>query len=233
VLKDIIAQLKEGTFQFKAGRRINIPKANGGTRPLTVAPPRDKLVQEVIRMILEAIYESGFSQHSHGFRPNRSCHSALKDLKSRFQAATWFIEGDISKCFDSFDHNKLMNLLSVRIKDARFLDLIRKALNAGYMENTVYSHSVVGTPQGSIISPILSNIFMDQFDKHVEIMTSEFNRGKKKSNNPVYISLQYKKRVAKTTEEKQKLHKLMLQTPSILPSDPNFRRLMYIRYADD
>jgi len=233
VLIEITEQLRKGTFNFKPGRRVNIPKASGGTRPLTVAPPRDKLVQEVMRMILEAIYESSFSPSSHGFRPNRSCHSALKDVKSKFQSASWFIEGDISKCFDSFDHNKLMTLISMRIKDVRFLDLIRKALNAGYLESTVYSISLVGTPQGSIISPILCNIFMDQLDKYVEGLGQEFNKGKRRAENPVYKSLQNKKRVAKTTLEKQELHKMMLDIPSVLTIDPNYRRLMYIRYADD
>ena len=233
VLIEITNQIREGTFKFKPGRRVNIPKANGGTRPLRMAPPRDKLVQEVMRIILEAIYEPSFSDSSHGFRPGRSCHTALKEVKSKFQSATWFIEGDISKCFDSIDHNKLVALLSVKIKDVRFIDLIRKSLNAGYMEGILYSHSLVGTPQGSIISPILCNIYMDQLDKFIENLTLEFNKGKKRSNNPVYINLQYKKRGTKTTEEKRKWHKLMLQTPSVLAADPTFRRLMYIRYADD
>jgi len=126
-----------------------------------------------------------------------------------------------------------MTLISMRIKDVRFLDLIRKALNAGYLESTVYSISLVGTPQGSIISPILCNIFMDQLDKYVEGLGQEFNKGKRRAENPVYKSLQNKKRVAKTTLEKQEIHKMMLDIPSVLTIDPNYRRLMYIRYADD
>lgn len=126
-----------------------------------------------------------------------------------------------------------MSLIGLRIKDTRFLDLIRKALKAGYFEATVYSMSLVGTPQGSIISPILCNIYMDQLDKFVEGLTVEFNKGKRRAENPAYKSLQNKKRVAKTTSDKQDLHKLMLETPSILAADPNFRRLFYVRYADD
>lgn len=126
-----------------------------------------------------------------------------------------------------------MNILEERIKDGRFLDLIRKALNAGYVENGTMKASLIGTPQGSIISPILSNIYMDKFDKFVENLATQFDRGKKRKLNPAYVTLQNKKRWTKSVEEKQRLHKLMLQTPSILIADPDFRRLFYVRYADD
>lgn len=233
VINEIIGQLRAGTFKFSPGRRVSIPKPNGGTIPLTVAPPRDKIVQEVMRIILEAIYEPSFSATSHGFRPEKSCHSALKDIKTKFQIATWFIEGDIAQCFPSIDHNKLMEILGMRIKDQRFLELIRKSLKAGYMEFTKYNHSVVGTPQGSIISPILSNIYLDQLDKFMEQLEGEFNIDKAPTRNPVYQSLQYKKRKATTIEEKSRIHKLLLQTPSKQDVDPNFKRLVYVRYADD
>lgn len=126
-----------------------------------------------------------------------------------------------------------MNIIEERIKDTRFLDLIRKALNAGYMEATTYFHSLIGTPQGSIVSPVLCNIYMDKLDKFMEGLAKEFDRGKAPRHNPVYVNLQYKKRKAKTTSEKRDLHRLMLSTPSQLVADPNYRRLTYIRYADD
>lgn len=233
VLEEIIESLKNGTFKFLPGRRVYIPKASGGERPLTIAPPRDKLVQECIRMVLEAIYEPSFNECSHGFRPNRSCHSALRRLRQKFVMVKWFIEGDISKCFDNIDHQKLMNILSERIKDQRFLDLICKALKAGYMEFRKYSHSVAGTPQGSIVSPILANIYLNKFDAFVANLKSELDIGSKATIDPHYIRLARRKERTKTIEEKIILHKIMSQTPSKLNIDPYFKRLEYIRYADD
>jgi retron-type reverse transcriptase len=117
--------MKDESFQFKPGRRIQIPKVgSSSTRPLTIAPPRDKLVQEVMRMIIEAIFEPIFSTNSHGFRQGRSCHTALRQVKTQFGASSFIIEGDIPKCFDSFDHHILMALLAKRISDERFLNLI-------------------------------------------------------------------------------------------------------------
>lgn len=124
VFKKIILSMKDESFQFKPGRRVNIPKANGKTRPLTVAPPRDKIVQEVMRMILEVIFEPTFSENSHGFRPNKSCHTALRQVKTQFGGASFFIEGDISKCFYSFDHQLLIDLIRERISDERFIRLL-------------------------------------------------------------------------------------------------------------
>lgn len=124
VFQNIINSMKDESFQFKPGRRVEIPKANGKTRPLTVAPPRDKIVQEVMRMILEAIFEPTFLDNSHGFRPNRSCHTALRQVKTQFGGASFFIEGDISKCFDSFDHSLLIELIKQRINDERFIRIL-------------------------------------------------------------------------------------------------------------
>lgn len=229
----IINSLKEGTFQFSPGRRVYIPKDNGGERPLTIAPPRDKLVQECIRMILETIYEPSFHPSSHGFRPNRSCHTALKEIWQKSGMAKWFIEGDISKCFDSIAHHKLMNILEIRIQDKRFLDLIRKALNAGYMEFRKYSHSIAGTPQGSIVSPILANIFLNELDWYMEAIKKEFNVGSKATVNPEYKRLSSRKDRSDSVTEKQKLHKQLLSIPSKLQIDPNFKKLEFVRYADD
>nr|UEX92732.1 hypothetical protein [Ophiocordyceps lanpingensis] len=237
VIVDIIDSLRDGTFQFHPGRRIYIPKANGGQRPLTIAPPRDKLVQECIRMILEAIYEPTFNESSHGFRPNRSCHSALKSARQKFVMAKLFIEGDITKCFDEIDHNKLMNVLNERIKDPRFLDLIRKALKAGYMEFRTYSHSVAGTPQGSIISPILANIFLNKLDVFIGELKEDFDVGIKATINPIYHRLSglrpWKKERAKTVKEKLNLQRVLRLIPSKLDIDPKFKKMEYIRYADD
>lgn len=184
VVANIIEEIKSEKFEFKPGRRVHIPKANGKTRPLTIAPPRDKIVQECIRMVLESIYEPAFSDNSHGFRPNRSCHSALKMFNQKLRVAKWFIEGDITKCFDEIDHKLLISILEERIKDKKFINLIRKALKAGYFEFNKLEISVAGTPQGSIISPILANIFLDKLDQFVEQLKSKFDIGKHASINP-------------------------------------------------
>ena len=233
VIQDIINSLKNDTFKFSPGRRVQIPKASGGKRPLTVAPPRDKIVQEVMRMLLEAIYESSFSPNSHGFRANMSCHTALRQIFTTFGVATWYIEGDISKCFGSFDHDILIEILRKRIKDERFIGLIIKALKAGYFEFNEFSHSIIGTPQGSIISPILSNIYMDGFDKFIEDLMKSFSKCTKPRGNPVWISYSNRKTRAKTLAEKAKWHKLQQTVPSKDPLDPNFKKLVYVIYADD
>lgn len=233
VIQGIINELKEESFKFKPGRRVMIPKASGGERPLTVAPPRDKIVQEVMRMILEAIFESSFSQNSHGFRPNRSCHTALRQIYTTFGVAAWYIEGDISKCFDSFNHETLIRILKMKIKDERLIRLIIKALKAGYFEFGVYRQSLTGTPQGSIISPLLCNIYMNELDNKVEEIQTRFAKGDKAKGNPLWVSYNNKKRRAKTLIEKLQLHKLLLKVPSKDPKDPNFKKLVYVRYADD
>lgn len=234
--QNIIESMKNESFQFKPGRRVNIPKPNGKTRPLTVASPRDKIVQEVMRMILEAIFESTFSNNSHGFRMNRSCHSALRQIKTQFGGASFFIEGDISKCFDSFDHDLLMEILKERISDERFLRLLIKSLKAGYVEFNRSKLSIIGTPQGSIISPILSNIYLNKLDHYIDLMKSEFEKGKAARINPEYKHLDYLRQKAlksSKTAEANAILKEMQKIKARLPKDPNFRRLYYVRYADD
>lgn len=233
VIGEIIEKIKNGTFDFQPGRRVNIPKANGKTRPLTIAPPRDKLVQEGIRMILEAIYEPAFSEYSHGFRPNRSCHSALKMLNQKFRVAKWFIEGDITKCFDSIDHKILIKILEERIVDWKFIGIIRKALNAGYFEFNRYSQSVAGTPQGSIISPILANIYLNKLDEFIEELRTKFEVGNKASINPVWKNLENAMYRAKEKKDKVTIRKKLINVKSKLAIDPKFKKLVYIRYAED
>jgi group II intron reverse transcriptase/maturase len=233
VMNKIILDLKNESFKFTPGKRVQIPKANGGQRPLTVAPPRDKLVQEVMRMILEVIFEPTFSDTSHGFRSGKGCHTALREIKTKFGVATWYIEGDISKCFDSILHEKLMSIIEDKIQDRRFTRLIRKALNAGYFEFKTFKHSIIGTPQGSIISPILSNIFMDRLDKFVEQLKQQFDRELKPRLNPEWSRYQNRKNRAKDLKSKRMWHEKMLSIPSRDPKDPSFKKLVYVRYADD
>jgi len=228
---ETINSFKNESFQFKPGRRIEIDKPNGGNRPLIIAPPRDKIVQEIMRIILQAIFEPGFSLYSHGFRQNKSSHTALRQIKTNFSVSTWVIEGDIKKCFDSINHHKLMAIIENKISDRRFTRLIWKSLRAGYFSFNHYNHSISGTPQGSVVSPILCNIFLDIMDKYVEKLIKEFNTSKKSPRlNPKYQALIYKK---SKSNDARNIHQELRKIPSYDPLDPEYKRMVYVRYADD
>lgn len=176
-ISKIIKSLKEETFQPMPVRRAYVKKKNDRTkkRPLGIPTFSDKLVQEALRMIQEAIYEPIFISNSHGFRPNRSCHTALAELKKEFNGVRWFIEGDIKGCFDNIDHRILVGLINNKIMDARIIKLIYKFLKAGYMENWQYNKTYSGTLQGGIMSPLLANIYLHELDKFVMKLKADFN----------------------------------------------------------
>lgn len=197
----------------------------------------DKLLQEVIRLILSSYFEPSFSHSSHGFRPGRGCHTALGQIYDHWTGTTWFLEGDIAQCFDSIDHTKLLEILSEHIHDARFIRLIGQLLKAGYLEDWKWGRTFSGTPQGAILSPILSNLYLDKLDKFVEnILIPKYTRGDRRKHNRAYIrlssSMRRLRQKGKITEAKM-LQKQRKKLPSIDPFDPNYRRLSYCRYADD
>lgn len=246
-INNIINSLKDESYQPKPSRRIYIPKKNGKMRPLGIPSFEDKLLQEVIRMILEAIYEGYFEETSHGFRPNKSCHTVLTKIQTTFTGVKWFIEGDIKGFFDNINHNILINILEERIDDERFLRLMRKFLNAGYMEDWTFHNTYSGTPQGGIISPILANIYLDKFDKYMKEYVKSFRKGEKRKRTTEYrkneVELEkVRKELKNSVDEVEKqniiskirdLEKERVLIPHSEPMDTNFARLTYVRYADD
>ena len=233
----VIEALRYERYQWLPARRTYIPKKTGKKRPLGMPVWSDKLVQEVIRLILEAYYEPQFSDHSHGFRPERGCHTALREIYKLWTGATWYIEGDISQCFDKLEHELLLNTLSEHIHDGRFINLIRELFDAGYMEDWTFNETLSGVPQGGIVSPILSNILLDKLDKFVEtVLIPKYTKGDKRRPNPEYQQLRRKsqrRRQRGNVEEAEALRKQMQSMPSVDTSDPQYRRLKYVRYADD
>ena len=246
-IESLIASLKNETYQPNPAKRVYIPKKNGKKRPLGIPSFEDKLVQEAVRMILEAIYEGYFEYTSHGFRPFKSCHTALSSIQKRFVGAKWFIEGDIKGFFDNIDHSVLISILEERINDIRFIRLIRKFLKAGYVEHWQFNHTYSGTPQGGIISPILANIYLDKFDKFMNEYAKRFDKGNKRRVNPAYNSICNKRNSlkrklnAETDVEKREIlisqirnmRTEMQQLPYGNDMDEHYRRLKYVRYADD
>ena len=245
-IERIIASLKDHSYQPNPARRVNIPKKSNPskTRPLGIPSADDKLVQEVVRMILEAIYEPTFSRYSHGFRPKRSCHTALSEIKTTFSGVQWVIEGDIKACFDSFDHHVLINILRRRIKDEHFIALMWKMLKAGYMEQWTYRHTYSGTPQGSGVSPILANIYMSELDNYLGKYQEQFKAGIGKRK----VSKEYGRARRQYVRKKEELkllqtheavaafkdaQKNLLNTPYYVQADPEYKSLHFNRYADD
>src|SRR5579884_4035311 len=233
----IIEALRYERYQWLPARRTCIPKKNGKKRPLGMPVWSDKLVQEVIRSLLEAYFEPQFSDHSHGFRPKRGCHTALREIYHHWRGVTWLIEGDIAQCFEKLSHELLIEVLKEHIHDGRFLKLLQDLLDAGYMEDWTYNQTLSGVPQGGVVSLILSNILLDKLDKFVEnVLIPRYTRGSRRKINPEYDKLRKDSRNQRrkgNTEKAEELRKQSQTLSSGMTNDPDYRRLKYVRYADD
>ena len=191
-IERIIDAVRHERYRFRPVRRHYIPKKDGKQRPLGLPSWSDKLLGEVIRLLLEAYYEPQFSEHSHGYRPGRGCHTALGEVARTWTGTSWFIEGDISQCFDRLDSRVMLETLGEKIHDNRLLRLIGQMLPAGYLEDWVWNATLSGVPQGGVLSPCLSNIYLDRLDKFVEtILMPEYNRGALRKHNPEYQRVQW------------------------------------------
>ena len=246
-IEKLIQSLKDESYQPQPSRRTYIPKKSGKVRPLGIPAFDDKLLQEVIRMILEAIYEGHFENCSYGFRPNRSCHTALSQIQKSFNGAKWFVEGDIKGFFDNIDHDVMIDILRERISDERFIRLIRKFLNAGYIEDWIFHKTHSGTPQGGIVSPILANIYLDKLDKYMMEYIREFDKGENRKTNKERIQYEYGKSLAaaklKNVKDKEERNVIIKQIKAFDKArtliscgdemDSDYRRMKYVRYADD
>lgn len=239
-IRDLIEDLKASRYKPHPVHRTYIPKANGAKRPLGIPCFQDKLLMTVIKFLLEAIYEPTFSDLSHGFRPQRSCHTALEQVQTKMVGTRWWVEGDIKGFFDHVNHETVLKILGKRITDRRFLHLIGQLLQAGYVEDWKYHQTYSGVPQGGNLSPILSNIYLNELDQAITERIAMFNRGKERNRSREYKHIKdrvYKaKRTARRTGDWNRyktLRREMLKTPSVDHFDPGYRRLFYVRYADD
>jgi group II intron reverse transcriptase/maturase len=236
-IERIIDALRHERYRFKPVRRLYIPKKDGKQRPLGLPSWSDKLVGEVVRLLLEAYYEPQFSDHSHGYRPGRGCHTALSEVAINWTGTTWFIEGDISRCFDQLDHQVMLQTLGEKIHDNRLLRLVGQMLAAGYLEDWVWNATLSGAPQGGVLSPCLSNIYLDRLDTFVEtVLLPGYTRGVLRRRNLEYKRISNALARARNRGDHavvRALRKQLRSLPTQDPSDPGYRRLRYVRYADD
>lgn len=228
-LRDLKFVMENESYKTQPSKRLIIPKSNGKEKYIYIPKTKDKIIQYILKWLLEAIFEKSFSEGSHGYRPYKGAHTSIKSIKN-WKGITLVIEGDIENFFGSINHKMLINDLSNIIKDQRIINLVWKILKAGYVFNNKLYIEKSGIPQGGILPPILSNIYLDKFDKFVE---NEFNRYEKKDklhsiSNPIYIKL--KSSLRKKNIDKKQRYTELRKVKSTLNIGVRF---YYIRYSDN
>ena len=222
-IDQIVALMRAERYRFAPVRRVLIPKKNGKLRPLGLPSWSDKLVGEVVRLLLEAYYEPQFSGRSHGFRKGRGCHTALREIQQTWTGTVWFVEGDISDCFGSFSHDILLGILAEKIRDNRFLRLIRNMLKAGYLEDWHYHDTLSGVPQGGVVSPVLSNIYLHKLDEFVEEeLIPRYTRGERREKNPEYHRVNGRRQHARKQGNRARAREALRQMRAL----PHWRSVM-------
>src|ERR1035438_3256421 len=220
-INQITGLMRHERYRFSPARRVYIPKKNGKRRPLGLPSWSDKLAGEVVRLLLEAYYDPGFSGRSHGFRKGRGCHTALREIRNTWTGTTWFIEGDISDCFGSFDHGILLGIMAEKIHDQRFLRLIRNMLKAGYLEDWEYRDTLSGVPQGGVVSPALSNIYLNKLDEFIEgVLIPQYTRGDRRTPNPPYQAVKWRLASARQRGDRAQARELRKQARAVPSTDP-------------
>lgn len=236
-INSISTELQSGKYKFKDIRRMQIRKPNStDTRPVGISSPRDKVVQKALELTLSAVFEPLFSGNSHGFRPKKGCHSALNQVRMQFVQSRWIVQSDIRQCFDRINHLKLLDIMSRRIPCKITLSLVESALKAGYLDSI--GEKVVangtGTPQGSVLSPLLCNIYLNEMDKEIERYVNNFARGNIRKANPEYTKIVRKIPTLEPGSAEWKALRVKLRATSTRKHmDPGFKRIYYVRYADD